>query len=737
MRLNRRYKRNIKENLSFYIASTVLTIVSIVMFFVMNIAGSGIMDFGEVFLSEHNVEDASFTTYQPISEKDMERLEKDFDVELETQRYINIEGEDYTVRVFSRNKEINLPEITAGRDIEAEDEILLSEGFSVNHDISIGDSFSVDGKDYRVCGFFQRPDYLYMLEDLDSNYKNDTTFLLSYVSDDVFDSLNAGGCRYMVVFHKDNQDDFRKEIYEDYMTGEYVSAEENLRITMVEDQAQLFLLCSWVLLVAVSLVTVALISIIIRRKVQDEQKMIGTLSALGYRKKALVMHYVIMGMIPGLLGGVLTVAVTSVFSQPYGEMGLADYEPLHIEFSLSPLSAAAAIVIPTLMYALSAARATGRLLKRDTVLLLNGAGADSKKTKKLWIDKRKKIRTKFAFRSLLANPGRSFVVLLGIFLGAFITMFAFMTVDAVNGLPDAYREQSGDYAKQYVLNTFLQGEPEDGEPLLMASFEHDGSAFTMVGADADNSTLNLKTDDGRADLDEGWYISNLMAHIYDIEAGDTFTFVNGITLEEYQVTIEGIVQTDMQKYLIGSREAVGELLDIDADQYNGILSRGSVDIDQSLVAREINDTSIDDQMKTMMNEMGVIIYTLIIIGGIICIAAVYVAVNMMVTENRLNISMLKVLGYRDKEINQMVLSANHVLLPVGIAAGILAAYLAIRFYFASFAEMEGMLIPTIVTPASIGLTIVIVSVCYFVSLALVRRKAARVDMVESLKDNRQ
>ena len=115
MRLNRRYKRNIKENLSFYIASTVLTIVSIVMFFVMNIAGSGIMDFGEVFLSEHNVEDASFTTYQPISEKDMERLEKDFDVELEAQRYINIEDEDYTVRVFSRNKEINLPEITADK----------------------------------------------------------------------------------------------------------------------------------------------------------------------------------------------------------------------------------------------------------------------------------------------------------------------------------------------------------------------------------------------------------------------------------------------------------------------------------------------------------------------------------------------------------------------------------------------------------------------------------------------
>ncbi len=737
MRLNRRYKRNIKENLSFYIASTVLTIVSIFMFFVMNIAGSGIMDFGEVFLSEHNVEDASFTTYQPLSEKDMARLEQDFDVELEAQRYINIEDEAYTVRVFSRNKVINLPEITAGRDIEAEDEILLSEGFSVNHDISVGDSFTVDGKAYRVCGFFQRPDYLYMLEDLDSSYKNDTTFLLSYVSDDVFDSLDAGGCRYMVVFHKDNRDDFRKKIYEDYMTGEYVSAEENLRITMVADQAQLFLICSWILLVSVSLVTVALISIIIRRKVQDEQKLIGTLSALGYGKRTLVMHYVIMGVIPGLLGGILTVAVTGVCAQPYGEMGLADYEPLHIDFTLSPVSAVAAILIPTLMYVLSAARATGRLLKRDTVLLLNGAGADNKKTKKLWIDKKKKIRTKFAFRSLLANSGRSFVVLLGVFLGAFIVMFAFMTIDAVNELPDAYREQSGNYEKQYVLNTFLQGEPEEGDPLLMAGFEHDGGAFTMVGADVDNSTLNLETDDGRADLDDGWYVSSLLAYICDIEEGDTFTFVNGVSMEEYQVEIAGIIRTDMQKYLIGSREAVGELLGIDADQYNGILSRGSVDIDPSLVAREINDTAIDDQMKTMMNEMGVIIYMLILIGGIICIAAVYVAVNMLVTENRLNISMLKVLGYRDKEINRMVLSANHVLLPAGLALGILAAYFAIRIFFAAYAETEGMIIPTVLTPASAGRTIVIVSICYFLSLALARRKAARVDMVESLKDNRQ
>lgn len=737
MRMNRRYIRNIKENLSFYVASTVLTIVSVFLFFIMNIAGNGILDFGEEFFGEHNVEDASFTTYQPISDKDLALLEKEFDVELEAQYYVNIEEEDYTTRVLSRNKKINIAEITAGSDITTDDEILLSEGFAVKRGLEIGDDFRVNGTVYRICGFFQRPDYLYMLEELDDNYKNDTSFLLAYLSEAEFERLSAGNCQYMVVFHKDNRQEFRTRVYDEYMTREYVSAQENLRISFVEEQAQIFLICSWIILVIVPFITVALISIIIKRKVKDEQKMIGTLSALGYKKSMLVMHYVIMGMIPGLLGGILSVAATSVAAQPYGELGLSDYEPLHIEFHVSPFAAVAAILIPTLLYALSAARATGKLLKKDTVLLLNGAVNSNNKTKRLWIDKQKKVRTKFAFRSLIASPGRSFVVFLGVFLGTLIIMFSFMTIDAINGLPDVYKEQVGDFKKQYILNTFLSEECEDGETLLTASYEHNGITFSMIGADEDVRMLNIETEDGRADLEDGWYISNLLAYICDIKEGDTFTFVNRTTLEEYQISIAGIIETDMQKYLISSRENVGKILGIDAEMYNSILADEALDIDDSLVASEVNAASIDDQMQTLMNEFGAMIYALVIIGAIICIASIYVSVNMLVSENRLNISMLKVLGYRDREINQMVLNANHILLPIGITAGILVSYFSINFYFTAFAEMEGMIIPTIVKPASVMFTVIIVGACYFISLLFIRRKTSRVDMVESLKDNRQ
>lgn len=737
MRINRRYIRNMKDNLSFYVASTVLTIVSVFLFFIMNIAGNGIHDFGVEFFREHNVEDAYFTTYMPISDEELAELEKEYDVELEAQYYINIEEEDYTTRVFGRNRKINVAEITAGSDITSDDEILISEGFAVNHGLNIGDVFTVNGMEYTICGFFQRPDYLYMLEELEDNYKNDTSFLLAYLSDAEFEHLEAGNCQYMVVFHKDNMQEFRARVYKDYMTREYVSAADNLRISFVDEQAQLFLVCSWIILVIVPLITVALISIIIKRKVKDEQKMIGTLSALGYRKPVLIMHYVIMGIIPGLLGGILSVIATAISVQPYGELGLSDYEPLHIDFKLSPFAAAAAILIPTLLYGLSAARATGKLLKKDTVLLLNAAADSANKTKKLWMDKQKKVRTKFAFRSLIASPGRSLVVFLGIFIGAFIIMFAFMTIDAINGLPNAYQEQVGDFEKQYILNTFLSEERKDGETLLTASYEHEGTVFTLIGADTDVSMFNIDTAEGKADLENGWYISNLLAYICDIEVGDTFNFVNRTTLDEYEITIAGIIETDMQKYLIGSKEAVGEIMGIDDELYNSILVDGALDIDDSLVASEINTSSIEDQMQTMMNEMGAIIYALVVIGGIICIAAIYVSVNMLVSENRLNISMLKVLGYRDREINRMVLNANHVLLPIGIVIGILVSYFSIKMYFSTFAETEGMIIPIVLKPASVLFTVVIVGACYFISLSFIRRKTAHVDMVESLKDNRQ
>ena len=47
MTLNKRYLRNVKENLSFYVAGAVLTLVDLLLFYFFYIAGTGIKSYGD------------------------------------------------------------------------------------------------------------------------------------------------------------------------------------------------------------------------------------------------------------------------------------------------------------------------------------------------------------------------------------------------------------------------------------------------------------------------------------------------------------------------------------------------------------------------------------------------------------------------------------------------------------------------------------------------------------------
>lgn len=742
MTLNKRYKRNIKENLSFYIASSVLTVVALLLFYLFYIAGTGIKGYGDKFFEDNNLEDATFSTYIEIPDDEIEKIEDKYNITFEKEYFTNINEDDYKVRLFKANKKIDLYEVVDGRDVSQDNEIVISKGYAVNMKVNIGDKLKIMDKNYTVTGYFLRPDYLYMLENVDDSYKNISSFFLAYMTDSAYDKLNVNSCQYKVVYGKDsNKAQFRKDMNDTYKMSEYLSKDDYIRITMVDDQAMMFLIMAYVFLVTIPLITVALISIIIGRKIKSEQKMIGTLSALGYKKSQLMWHYSVLAMIPGIVGGVLVSIVTKIIQQPYGELSLADYEPMPVKFVLPIPIALLGIIVPTLIYALKAMGKVNKLLKKDTVAMLNGV-ADESRSRHVMVGKKGKVRNKFAVRSILSNPGRSFVVFLGAFLGALIILVAFMFVDSLNNVIDTGSDSMGSFKYEYILNRLetkdIEGVAADNtDKLVIGKYEYDGSTFLLLGADSDVKYLNLTTTDGnRANLDKGYYISNVMAYSYGIKAGDDFTFVNPTTMEEKTVKIEGIISNNTQKLLISNMDDARELLGWQKDTYNGLLSDRALQLGDE-ISKTVTSDDIKEQMNTVLDEMGAIIYSLAVIGAIICIAALYVSVNMLVSENRHNISMLKVLGLKDREINRMVLDVNHMIIPIGIVTGIGAGYGIMDVVFKVYSGMEGVLYETYVTIKSIVLTVVIVVLCYVVSLLMVRRKADRVDMVESLKDNRE
>ena len=99
--------------------------------------------------------------------------------------------------------------------------------------------------------------------------------------------------------------------------------------------------------------------------------------------------------------------------------------------------------------------------------------------------------------------------------------------------------------------------------------------------------------------------------------------------------------------------------------------------------------------------------------------------------------MLKVLGYKNSKIDAIVLNIHHILLPLGILLSIPAAYGCCALFYRSIADLEGALVTPYIRPESFAISAALTVVSYFGSLLLIRNKVHRVDMVESLKDNRE
>lgn len=740
MKMRRRYVRNIRQNLSFYIASTVLTMAALFLFFLFHIAGNAILDFADEFFEKQKLEDAHFTTYIPIPESDIEDMEEEYGITLEAQSYINIDTDGTTARVFQKTRKVDLCNVTEGEDADEKGEVILSEGYAVNMEISIGDQIRIGEEDYTVTGFFQRPDYLYMMENEDDSYKNISTFFLAYMPEEDFAELGETNCQYLVRYNGNEDTDFRRAVNDKYQMHSYTAAEENQRIVMVRSQAEMFLIMSWMLLCILPLVAVALICIIISRKVKTEQQMIGTLSAMGYTRAQLARHYAGFAAIPGIIGGVLTSVVTAAVAQPYGELGLTDYEPMRISCSLSWYAAVLGIVIPTGMYVLAALLSVRRLLRQNTVLLLNGSGDEGRrKLRRVLAGRKLSFRIKFAVRLLIGSPARSFVIFLGIFLGSFIMLTGFSIYDSARHMADTVEVTAGEYEYQYVLGELLYENPYGGELILAAPVEGErGETLTVMGTDNEQSLLNLTDKEGqKISTKDGYYITSLAAYLCGWKTGDRVTLYNPLSLEQIHIRISGIVENDTAQIIYASRANAAEMTGVDKNAGNMIISEEKLDIPENIVESESRKSDLEEQVDTIIDQTSYMIDTMVGLGIVICIASVYVAVNMLVSENRRNISMLKVLGYPDRKIGCIVLGSNHVFLPLGIFLSIPAAYAFCGLFFRMFADMMGMLTSPYLEVKSCIMAAVLTAGSYLASMYFVQRKTRKVDAVECLKEQRE
>ena len=741
MTINKRAGRSIKKNKSFYIISIILTALTSMIIVAAVSTGHTLTNVVRDFVDEYKAEDAEFVTYKPLSEEDIDKLEKEYDVILEYSGYKDIhvkvgDLDGVTIRAFAMPEKLNLCDVREGHE-PGDGEALLTQDFADVHNIKIGDEISLGDDSYKVSAYTTKADYIYMLQTF-TGFIDNEKFAAIVVDRPEYDRIDTEETGYYSIkYNKDNSKEVREKLNNDYIIASYMAATTNTRISMPVNEGDAVTNMATMFAPVMFVIVLTLIVMVLGRNIKNEQYLLGTFISLGFSRKQIIGHYVRYGLIPGVVGSVIGVLVsiplTKVLCRFYIEY---DFETLIYKPTYDIPSVVIALVVPTLLYCIAIAIQAGKLLKKTPVDLLRNTGKD---TKAIGIMKNSHAKTqvKMRVRSVMGHPGRSIVTTIGVAIAAFCIVAGLVMSDSMDALLNDGLTSSIKYEYLYRLNTLQQGTPDEGEALFQNYYEVDGSTVQLSaqGIETGSKYFPDKTDSGeKLELDK-YYLTSAAAETFGVEPGEELTFYNIADLKEHKVKISGVVTDNTHCYLYTGRDNATELAGVDAGTYNCIISKDALTLDKELVASETKMTVTADTMDNLMGPMKAIILMIEIVGIVLGVFVLYLIINMIVSETSTNISVMKVLGFNRKEISNRVLNVNHVLVCIGYLLGIPMAYTFVKVGYSDTIENYGMLLSPVVTVKAIVTGFLLTWVTYELSLLLQKRKISRIDMVEALKEN--
>lgn len=741
MTINKRAGRSIRKNKAFYIISIILTALTSMVIVAAVSTGHTLTDVVKNFVDDYKAEDAEFVTYKPLTDEDIENLENEYDVIIEYSRYKDIsvkngDLEGTTVRIFDMPEKLNLCEVRDGSKPK-DGEALLTQDFADVHDIKVGDNVSLGAYSYKISAYTTKADYIYMLEKL-TGYIDNKKFAVMVVNSNEYDKLDVDeNGYYSIKYNKDNSKEVRGKLNQDYVIASYLAATSNTRISMPVNEGDAVTNMAMMYAPVMFIIIITLIVMILGRNIRNEQYLLGTFLALGFSRKQIVSHYMRYGLIPGLIGSVIgigcSVPLTKVLCKFYIEY---DFEKLTYTVNYNIPSIIVALVVPTVLYCAAIAIQAAKLLKKSPVDLLRNTGKDTK-TIGIMKNSHAKTQLKMRVRSVIGHPGRSIVTMFGVMVASFCILTGLIMNDSMDSLLHGGLTSSIKYEYLYRLNSLEEGTPDKGEALFQNYYEVDGSTVQLSaqGISEDSKYFPDKTDSGdKLELDK-YYLTSAAAQTYGVKAGDELTFFNIADLEEHKVKISGIVTDNTHCYLYTGRSNATRLAGVGDGVYNCIISADKLELDKNLVASETTMTVTADTMENMMGPMKAIMAIFEIVGIVLGVFVLYLIINMIVSETRTNISVMKVLGFSRKEIANRVLNVNHILVCVGYLLGIPVAYEFVKIGYSDTIENYGMLLEPVLTIKALVIGFVLAWVTYELSLLLQKRKISRIDMVEALKEN--
>lgn len=745
--LNRRLPRELKSEFGKYLVIFLFFIMVISLVSGFLVADTSLHTAYLDAFDKYNIEDGNFAYAEEASDDAIAAIEKDGKVKVYSNFYKEEDTDDFesTFRAFGERNDIDKVCLLDGDMPKADTDVAIDRLYAKNHDLEIGDKFGVAGKDLTISGIVALSDYSTLYQNASDMMFDNDKFGVGVMTDAGFAALRENHLHYNYSWSydtapeddaeaKDMAEDLMPILAENGMLTNFLPEYLNQAIIFAGDDmgSDMSMILAFLYIVIVILAFV--FSITISNNITKEANVIGTLRASGYSRGEMVRHYLIMPMLVLLVAAVVgNVLGYTWLEQIFANQYLASYGLTTYEVLLNPQAFVLTTVIPLiLLFIINFVMLTVKM-RISPLQFIRRDLSKRKKKKAFRLNTKIPIMRRFQMRVIFQNFPNHVMIFFGVFFANFILMFGMilqpMLAHYQNTITDNVLS-----AYQYILKTPAETETDGAEKFCFGSLDtlpekRSSESVSLYGVKPDSDYVKLHSSGKKVD------ISTAYAEKYGVEKGDTITLKDPYGSDKYKFEVGGIYDYPSTIAVFMEQDLFRQTFDYDSDYFNAYFSDQKIkDIDDALISTEI---TVDDLTKTsrqLIRSMGSMMNLFLVFGALMFVLILYLLSKIIIEKNAQSISMVKILGYNNREINRIYLHSTTIvvilciLITIPISSLVMKEVVEVVFF-----EYSGWI--TYYMPAVTYVKVAVSGIiCYAIVAFLLNRKVKKIPMSDALKN---
>lgn len=446
----------------------------------------------------------------------------------------------------------------------------------------------------------------------------------------------------------------------------FVTSDDNPRTGGAADDQQINVQAGYFFGVLLMLLFTYVISVFVVHGIEKESSVIGALYALGVKRRDLMMHYltlpVIVTTVAGIIGfliGISNVGIPVQMADAY-----AYYSIPAMDVKIPPILIVYGIVMPPLTAIVVNYFVIRKKLSQTALSLIKNEVKQPKGSNVNLGDMG--FVGRFRVRQMLREMRTGLTVVIGMFIALICLMLSLNTATFCSKVKKQNVEDTH-YEYMYTYKYPTENPPEGGEAAYAKTLKKEVYGYnwdvTVLGLSKNTKYFDVDLKNGKNRV----AISSSFAEKYGYGVGDEIVLHDEENDIDYGFTVDSVTQYTPAFYVFMTIDDARELFGAGSDEYNVVFSDKDLEVDPARLYATTTKADIESAAGIFADQMRSMVIMIVIISTLIFVVVMYLMMKVMIDRSAFSISLIKVFGFRTKEIRKLYLDGNFFIIAIGAA----------------------------------------------------------------------